>query len=41
MKGWLEYTNPDALGDNYGLAAEELAYLMTSWQSAALDGQGR
>jgi hypothetical protein len=29
-----------ALADNYGLEAEELADLMESWQSAALDGQG-
>jgi hypothetical protein len=28
-----------ALGDNYGLKAEELADLMESWQSAALDDE--
>jgi hypothetical protein len=36
---WAASSN-DALGDNYGLEAEELADLMESWQSAALDGQG-
>jgi hypothetical protein len=41
--GWINSSPPssnDALGDNYGLEAEELADLMESWQSAALDGQG-
>ena len=40
MNGWAEYPDPnDKLGDNYGLGAEELADLMESWQSAALDGR--
>jgi len=39
MSGWFSSSN-DALGDNYGLDAEELADLMESWQSAALDDQG-
>jgi hypothetical protein len=41
--GWIHSQPPssnDALGDNFGLEAEELADLMESWQSAALDGQG-
>ena len=38
MSGWFSSSN-DALGDNYGLDAEELADLMESWQSAALDDQ--
>jgi hypothetical protein len=38
MSGWFASSN-DALGDNYGLEAQELADLMESWQSAALDGQ--
>jgi hypothetical protein len=40
--GWNAWSasSNDALGDNYGLEAEELADLMESWQSAALDGQG-
>ncbi|UGY17732.1 hypothetical protein [Bradyrhizobium septentrionale] len=36
---WLGYSN-DRLSDTYGLEAEELADLMESWQSAALDGHG-
>jgi hypothetical protein len=39
LSAWFASSN-DALGDNYGLEAEELADLMESWQSAALDGQG-
>jgi hypothetical protein len=41
--GWIHSRPPssnDALSDNFGLQAEELADLMESWQSAALDGQG-
>jgi hypothetical protein len=40
--GWIHSQPPssnDALGDNFGLKAEELADLMESWQSATLDGQ--
>jgi hypothetical protein len=41
VNGWSEYADPnDKLGDNYGLDAEELADLMESWRSAALDDQG-
>ena len=39
MTRWFASSN-DALGDNYGLKAEELADLMEAWQSAALDGEG-
>ncbi|MBR0829542.1 hypothetical protein JQ596_28805 [Bradyrhizobium manausense] len=41
--GWIHSSPPssnDAVGDNFGLEAEELADLMESWQSAALDDQG-